>query len=710
MPKRILLRAFALLCLSVASYSGRLDAKVLAEQAKKHDVRILPDTWGVPHIFGATDADAAFGLGYAHSEDDFKTIQEMLLVARGELASVRGSEAAPFDYLMQLFRVREVVDKEYEADLRPETRKLCEAYAEGVTLYASEHPQEIIAKGLFPASGKDVVAGFVARVPLFFGLNRTVEEVFRPEQAKPVSRKTPVAAAEDFYLQGAQIGSNAFAVGPGRSADGATRLAVNSHQPWTGPVAWYEAHMHSNQGMDMVGGTFPGSPIILHGHNRNLGWAHTVNTPHLTDVYVLQMNPHNSNQYKFDGQWRDLEVRSVPIKVHLAGPFSWTVKREVLWCAYGPAVRRPHGVYAIRYAGWGDIRQVEQWYRMGKASNFDQWLDAVKMRAIPSFNMVYADKTGNIYYLYNALLPLRGPGYDGKQYLPGDTSKTRWTEYLPFEKLPQVKNPASGFVISCNSSPFKATLGPENPKEEDYPPSFGIERRMTNRALRAIELFGSDRAITAEKFLAYKYDLAYSAKGPAAEIRQQILEAPPSSDPNVREAVEVLRSWDLKTDLDNRGTAVAILTIEPVVRAVMSGKRPPDLLRLLGEKAALLKRTYGRIDVPWGEVNRIRRGKIDVPTCGGPDVLHAIYGRLDHGHLVANEGDCYILIVEWDKHGKVHSQSIHQFGSATLDAKSPHYADQLPLFVKCKLKPVWLDEAEIREHLEREYRPGEHAE
>jgi len=708
MLKRTTIAVFTLvLSLLAASCSPKLDPKALQEQAKKRDVRILRDTWGVPHIFGATDADAAFGFGYAHAEDDFATIQETLLVARGKLASVKGSDAAPFDYLMQLFRIREVIDEKYEKDLRPETRAVCEAYAEAVNLYASQHPKQILKNGLFPANGKDVVAGFVGRTPLFFGLNHAVEELFRPDRAKPVSEKSPVAAAETFYMQGARIGSNAIAVGPNRSADGKTRLAINSHQPWTGPVAWYEAHMHSEEGMDIVGGVFPGSPIILHGHNRNLGWAHTVNLPDLVDIYVLEMNPDNTNQYKFDGQWRDLEARKARIKVRVFGPFTWTVTREALWSVYGPVVRQPHGVYAIRYAGWGDIRQVEQWYRMGKAANFDEWLDAVRMRALPSFNILYADKTGNIYYLYNALLPLRAPGYDWKQYLPGNTSETLWTEYLPFEKLPQVKNPASAFVISCNNTPFRVTTGPDNPKEEDYAPSLGIETQMTNRALRALELYGGDESITAEEFLACKFDIAYSKESMAADLVRQMLDAPPSDDPVVREAVEVLRAWDLRTNVENPATAIAILTLEPAVRARMAGRKPPDLMRLLSDNAHLLKDKYGRIDVPWGEVNRIRRGATDVATSGGPDVLHAIYGRLENGRLIANEGDCYILVATWDKDGKVSSQSIHQFGSATLDEKSQHYADQLPLFVDCKLKPVWLDEAEIREHLEREYRPGE---
>ena len=685
----------------------QLDARALLAAAKERDVRILRDTWGVPHIFGATDADTAFGLGYAHAEDDFGTIQDTLLADRGEVSSVKGRESAPLDYLVHLFRVREVVDENYEKDLSPEARAVCDAYAEGVNLYAALHPKEVVKNGLFPATGKDVVAGFVLKVPFFYMLDRTVREIFEPVRKRPVSTKSPTAAAEAFFTQGAEIGSNAFAVGPSRSADGRTRLGVNSHQPWTGPVTWYEAHLHSEEGMDIVGGTFPGCPIILHGQNRNLGWAHTVNLPDLADIYVLEINPDNPNQYKFDGQWRDLEVSKARITVRTFGPIRWTVEREVLGSVYGPAVRQPHGVYAIRYAGYGDIRSVEQWYRMGKAHNFDEWIEAMRMRAIPSFNVVYADREGNIYYVYNALLPLRAEGYDWKQYLPGNTSETLWKEFLPFEKLPQIKNPASGFVISCNNTPFRTTIGPENPKPEEYSATLGIETRMTNRALRALELFGADDSITEEEFCAYKYDVSYSKNSQAAELLRKILDAPRSDDPVVNEAVDVLHAWDLRTNLENRGTAIAVLTMEPIVRAELFGGPSPDLMTTLTAKAHLLKDTYGRIDVPWGEVNRIRRGTVDVGASGGPDVLRAIYGALQNGKLIGNDGDSYILFASWGTDGKVFSRSIHQFGSATLDEKSVHYADQLPLFVACKTKPVWFDEAEIRANLEREYRPGD---
>ena len=385
------------------------------------------------------------------------------------------------------------------------------------------------------------------------------------------------------------------------------------------------------------------------------------------------------------------------------------MKREALYSVHGPVVRRPHGTYAICYASYGDIRQVEQWYRMGKANNMAEFESAMRIRAVPCFNTGYADKEGNIWYIYNARFPLREEGYDWKKYLPGDTSETLWSEYLPFEKLPQVKNPASGFVQNCNATPYRTTIGPENPQPEDFSTTFGIEPHsfMTNRSLRLLELLGGDESITEEEFYAYKYDMKYSRESFATDVLEDIFNAPPPDDPVVREAVEVLRNWDFSTGPDNRGTAIAVLAMEPLVRARMRGRPAPNPMKLLKEKAHLLKDTFGRVDVPWGWVNRLARGTIDVGMGGGPDVLHAVYGNWKDGHIVGKAGDCYVLMVTWDADGNVHSRSIHQFGSATLDESSPHYADQVPLFIARETKPVWLDEEELRQHLEAEYRPGE---
>ncbi len=679
----------------------------LAAAGAKYHVSVLRDTWGVPHVFGKTDADAAYGLAWAHAEDDFPTIQRQLLGARGKLASVFGGEAAVSDYVVALLRVRETVEAKYTTDLSADTRALVEAYADGINHYAATHPKDALP-GIYPVEGKDVVAGFLAGVPLFFDLDKTLRELMGPTRMRPVSHKGEATTAREPFAEEVDRGSNGIAVGPGRSADGFTRLAVNSHQPWQGPLAWYEAHVHSEEGWDAVGGVMPGSPVILHGHNRSLGWAFTVNRPDFIDVYVLDTNPRNANQYRFDGEWRDLEVRAVPIDVRLWGRYGWTFSREVLWSVYGPTLRTPHGTYAIRYPGMGDLRAVEQWYRMNKATNRDQWKTAMRTTGLPNFNVVYADREGHVGYYYNARLPKRAEGYDWSQYLPGNTSETLWTETLGFDEMPQVEDPPAAFVASANSTPFQVTSGDGNPDPTRWSKTFGMETGLTNRELRALELFGSDHAITREKFEQYKFDVAYSTRSATALRLKTLLDAATPLDPLAREGQELLRHWDLKTNPENPAAALAILTLRPIHDNRPPAVAPDELVRRLEDAARQLKKTFGRLDVPWGEVNRLRRGTLDLPVGGAPDVLRAIYAfPADDGRLVGAGGDSYILLVEWDREGKVHSRSIHPFGSATLDAASPHYADQAPLFARGELKPVWFDEAEIRAHLAREYRPGD---
>lgn len=675
----------------------------------EHDVRVLRDEWGVPHVYGKTDADVAYGLAFAHAEDDFATIQGSLLATRGRLASVYGRDMAANDYVVALLRVWDFVDAKYEEDLSPETRALCEAYAAGINRYAALHPKEALP-GLFPARGKDVVAGFVHKLPLFFGLTNVLGELMGDSRVRGVSHKSeaPQAASLGGETEKAPFGSNAFAVAPRRSADGFTRLSINSHQPWSGPVAWYEARVRSEEGWDMVGGLFPGTPVILHGHNRDLGWAHTVNRPDLIDVYVLETNPENPNQYRFDGEWRNFEARDAAIDVKIWRGLHFTAHREALWSVHGPVLRRPHGTYAIRFANLGEIGMVEQWYRMNKARSLEEWQTAMRRGALPMFNSVYADREGNVAYVYNARLPRRAPGYDWSSYLPGDTKETLWNEYLPFDELPQVRNPPSGVVWSANSTPFEATVGEGNPDPALYPEELGIERSPTNRSLRLQELLSDDESISREEFDRYKLDLAYSRRSNFARRIQTIVDGPAPQAPVLRDAVIALGRWDWRTNPENVHAALALLALRPRQYDTFPPVDRSDLLRSLEDSALRLRRTFGRMDVPWGEVLRLRRGTLDLPLGGGPDVLRAVYSQAEKdGRRAGIAGDCYVLQVEWAPDGRVSSRSIHQFGSATLDPESPHYADQAPLFARGEYKTVWLDEADLRAHLKREYRPGQ---
>ena len=686
--------------------------------AKRYDVHIQRDTFGVPHVIGPRDVDVAFGLGFAQSEDDFATLQQVALAARGRLAAIEGRKAAVSDYLVHFLRVWETVNAKYESDLPADVRKVLEAYADGVNYYAALHRDQVIA-GVVPFTGKDVAAGFVFKTPFFYGLDRALLRLNSPAGNDAVASLS-LDGGNAFLIthEPIELGSNAAAVAPSRSADGATRLLVNSHQPYTGPVSWYEAVLESGEGWHVAGGFFPGSPFMLHGHNEHLGWANTVNDPDLIDVYKLTINPANSNQYRLDGRWRDFEKSDARIRVKIWGPLVWTVHREVLYAAQGPVLKTDHGVFAIRYAGLNEIHQPLQYYRLNKAATLAQWRAAMAVEGIPSLNFVYADEKGNIGYVYNGLFPIREEGVDWQEVLPGDRSDLIWPQYLPFDKIPQVWNPRSGLVFNSNNTPFHATASQDELKPQDFSPTMGIQTNMTNRAWRAMETYGADSRITNEAFRAYKFDLTYSTQSDPVQLVDRAIAIDPGKymgAGDLENARQILKRWDHKTNVTNRGAALAVLMAEPLLRnrREINGKpQPPSdsqIIAALRDASETLRTHFGRLDPEWGEVNRLHRGNLNLAVDGGPDVYRAVYGmKQPDGTLSAQAADTFIMFFTWDKTGALTSESIHQFGSATLDRHSPHYADQSPLFTSMKTKPVWFTPAQLNGHVEADYRPGEH--
>lgn len=684
-----------------------------AVAAKKYDVKILRDTWGVPHIYGKTDADVGYGLAWAQCEDSFVVLQESLMTSRGMMGLHTGQAGATTDYIVAMLNVKGFVDEKYESDLSPELRGVLEGFAQGVNDYGAKYPDKLLRDDLLPVSGKDIAGGFVFRAPFFVGLDGAVRELFGKERKREVSEKTAsldgsdafdaIMLAHDYVSGGTEMGSNGIVVSPKRSADGSTFILINPHLSYEGATTWYEVHLHSEEGWNMTGGLFAGSPMVTLGHNENLAWTHTVNAPDLVDIYVLEMNPDNENQYKYDGKWLDLKVSETTLRVKVTEKMAMPVRRKLYESVHGPVVKTDHGVYGIRYAGWGDIRSSEQWYRMNKATNLKEFKAAMEMRAIHSFNTIYADKDQNIWSLYNAMLPHRTEGYDYRQYLPGNTSEVVWDTYLTLDELPQVLNPENGFAQNNNSDPFYMTFDGQSPKREDYSSTHGIEERLTNRTLRALELFEADESITWEEFEAYKFDLYYSKDYFVAKSREAILAMTGVDDPLLKEAIEIVRKWDLSTHEDNTSAALSITTIN------QSRGKTDKLLDNLLANAKKFKEVHGRLDIPWSQFNRLQKGKSDVGVGGGPDILHCVTPRYieDGTRSKARHGDGYTSIVRWDKDGNLTSKSFHQYGSNVEDESSPHWDDQMELLRTRTFKPIWFTEKDIRANLEREYRPGE---
>ena len=314
-----------------------------------------------------------------------------------------------------------------------------------------------------------------------------------------------------------------------------------------------------------------------------------------------------------------------------------------------------------------------------------------------------------ILYLYNAKLPIRSEGYDWEGVLPGNSSKVVWTEYLPYEDLPQVLNPASGFIQNCNNTPFITTTGDNNPNREKYSDTFGIENRMSNRALRAMELFGKDQSISAKEFEQYKYDMRYSDKSYMSQFVNRVISLSENfEDDQLMEGVDILKSWDKNTDFENKHASLPIISFGWFMETSPDVVPDEQLIESFTFGVKYLYNHYGRLDVIWGNVNRLIRGSLNLGIAGGPDVSHAVYGLpTEEGYLKGYAGDAFLMLVEWGKDGQVSSQSIHQYGSNTQHESSTHYSDQARLFVNRNLKPVWLTLQAIKENVERVYSPSE---
>lgn len=668
---------------------------------RSYDVEIVRDEFGVPHINGKTDADTAYGLAFAHSEDDFATIQDVVAMTRGRYGAIAGSDGAKVDYVMHLLGVRETAETRY-MELSPEVRAVAEAYAAGVNHYAAKHPDEVRLSKLFPVTGQDIVTGFVLRAPFFYGLDAAIGALTegKPLPKESAAPMTPIGRDPEMN------GSNAFAIAPKRMADGKTWLISNSHQPYEGQVAWYEAVTHSGEGLDMAGALFPGSPFVLLGHNRHLGWTNTVNRPDLIDVYKLVMNK-AGDQYRYDGKWMPLSSKRVWLPVKM-GPFNLPVPQTIYRSIHGPVIKNDKGYFAIRYAGIDNVKVVEQYYRNTKATNWDEWTKSMAIGGIPATNFIYADKTGRIAYIYNALFPNRKPGHDYTKLLPGDTSAVMWEGPVGFDRYPKIVNPASGFVQNANNTPFLAAGPGSEMNPADYSPYLGIELGMTNRGLRATELLAADTSITPQELLAIKMDMMYSKKSWVGAWMASFAALDLKDAPELTEAQKLLASWDWSSDGKGRADALAERIIRFGARRNWRGEKMPDPRETLQEAVTEFKERFGRIDPPLAEIQRLRRGDVDLAMLGGSDALRATTiwdAEQADGKMRVRHGDSYIMLMRWDKGGKVQSESIQPYGSATNRPESPHYTDQMKLFVAGGYKPVHFEWADAVKNAKRRYRP-----
>ena len=664
----------------------------VSAQINPAKIDIIRDSFGVPHIFGKTDPDVAYGLAWAHAEDDFGTIQQSLMAGKSMLAQYQGKKGASIDYIIHLLRIPELVEEKYESDLSPAFKKLLEGYAAGLNAYAAAHPKQVLLKKIFPVTPKDMVQYSVLQLCVLSGADKALSSIFGGT----------VPLLENYKT----AGSNAFAFNSAKTTDGQVYLDINAHQPLEGPVAFYEAHLNSEDGWNIIGANFPGAPCILHGCNEYLGWAHTVNAPDKLDVYQLEMNPKNKLQYKFDGAWETLETKSAPLKVKIAGVMV-PLSKKAYWSKYGPTIITPRGVFSIRMPAQMDIRGLEQWYAFNKAKNFTEFKSALNMLAIPGYNIVYADRYDTIYYISNGRIPVRDKNYNWKTTLPGNTSKTLWTNLHPLSDLPQVLQPKSGYVYNTNHSPFHSTLGTDNPSVID--PTMGYETLENNRSMRFDELIKPLNKVSYEDFKRIKFDRQDPSSFYFPSKIDSVFLLNSTEFPDIADIITQLGNWNRNSDAESigAGTFFFVQAAANKNKALyLQNKSISKILaaQLLREAKLTMLKDFGKTNIALGEVQKLVRGSKEIPLPGLPDVLAPMYSvPYKDGKWKGNQGDAYIELVRFTKDGP-QIESLNVYG-ASAQQNSPHYTDQMEMYTRQQTKKMTLNKEEVYKNAKSIYHP-----
>lgn len=656
-------------------------------------IDIVRDSFGVPHIFAKTDREVAYGLAWAEAEDDFKSMQEVILPAKALMGKVQGKKGAAGDFAFALFRCSEITEEKWNT-LTPAFLQLIDGYVQALNDYAKKHPEEVLHKKIFPVTAKEYIASSVFALTIFNGADQALFRIFNNKEwlAPELNKK----------------GSNSAAINASKTTSSESFLLINAHQPNTGPQAFYEAHICSGEGLNVLGGLLAGGPCILHGTNENLGWAHTVNYCDRMDEYQLEMNPENPLQYKFDGQWIDLEVKT--IKLRIKG-IPIAIKRKVYWSKYDATMKNKQGFFSIRLGANMKIGVLQQWYEMNKAKNFTEFYAAISKQELSMFNIMYADRYDTIFYINNALMPVRdaSTAYNWKRTLPGNTSKTLWTAFRSEKELPQYINPQSGFLFNTNHSSFLATAPADNLDPASFPKEEGWEQYHLNRSVRFMELFPQNEKLTYERFKQIKFDKQLPTHLQYQYDLDSLTLINEAEYPELTDLITTFKSWNKRGDADNKGAALFLLTYEHL-KKTLAGQPPRPITKAEAVETYqfikdYLQKNFGGVIITLGELQKLVRGDKDWPLGGFPDLLSPQWTeKYKDGKLKSVGGDGLIMFVRYPKTGLPQIESVNMYG-ASAKPGNKHFDDQVEMYLHQKTKKMTMDKAEIYKTAERVYHP-----
>ena len=653
------------------------------------DATVYRDKHGVPHIFAKNEEALYFAFGYAQAEDHLEPMLRSYLTATGNMAGAFGEQFLSSDYHARLFRFRDMATADY-AKLDPRVQLMVESFATGANYYIATHRADMPEW-----AGRVAPADIIALMKYFIHIYYQI----------------------DFQNVGNQIapGSNGCVVGTGRSESGKTMLMGDLHLPWSGLTQLYEAHLHC-PGLNVSGATLFGLPVILIGHNERIAWTITGNRPEVADVFAERLSRDHPGHYLDGISWVPMD--RIEGEIAVAGPSGpRQEKRVFFYTRRGPVVNIVGDTaYAVRLSGWRDVNVLLGWYLINRATGLDEFKAALALRHIPVFNFLYTDVTGNIYYVYNGNVPVKSEHLARDAPVPGWTHETQWTGFLSFDQLPQTENPPSGFLLNCNNPPWLSTRNCDI-----YParfPEYISNDPVTFRGRRMMELLADDTSVTVDELKELPWDnyvlMAEMAKPLISSAVDRLEMAAPARATGVKRAAEIIAQWNNMCDVDNTGAVLfhvwlsayrrffpAVPIPDLVSRMVMPTLRETDAaIRALEEAIALMWKEYGRLDVRWGNIRKMRRGSLehDIGGAGLIDPLNQIVeGQFVEGVSYAGGGHAFVMVAHMTD--PVETFTIVPFGSSE-NPGSAHYADQMALFAKCRLKKALFTRQDIFSNLE----------
>ncbi len=721
-----------------------LNCQTLAAQTANNlarSVTIYRDNFGVPHVYGLTDESVVFGLMYAQSEDNFGQLEEDYINKLGRAAEVYGNSRLAGDVMARLFETSRRAQDEYK-NLSPQMRKLCDAYAAGLNYYLERHP-EVRPKLI---NRFEPWFALITGAPSLASLGITTQEIrtlFNEIPAAPQNQ--PSGESAEVTESNETEGSNMWAISPQKSQSGHALLFINPHVGFFGGGQRYEAHLHSKEGLNISGFTMLGSPYIWSGHNEVLGWSHTNSGADSTDVFVETFdNPKNPLRYAYGNDYRSAVEWTDEIPVKNQGVIE-TKRFTFRKTHHGAIVALRAGNSLAVSAGSIEVssKLFEQKWAMARARSLAEFKSAMAQRRLTGSNTIYADRQGNIFYIHGNAMPRRSTKFDWSKPVDGSNPETDWRGMHELSELPQVTNPASGFIQNSNSTPFLTSTS-DNPERSKFP-IYMAPDLDTPRAQMGRRILSSKDKFSFEEWSRVSFDthmiLAETLVPELVSIWGKLRQTDAAKANKLAEPIAVLKSWDYDSRIDSVPTTLFMLYFEQLQRinrertaqqmedAIYAPTTLGEQLNKIDAAAKIaafekalndLQNDYGKWQVAWGEINRLQRihssgtlekfddAKPSVPVPGASGLAGSLFTfntRRDAGQKrrYGISGNSYLAIVEFAP--RVRARSLLVFGQSA-DPKSPHFFDQAELYSTKQYKPAWFELKEIKRHLERSYHPG----